>query len=112
MRRGQPASRGLRAIRGAVVVDDAPLKGLHVEDADLADWLTAWSEPEAGALDVDGDDRLFPVRLPLDADGVGRAGWLLLGPRPDGSLFGKDEREVLGALADPLARALAIAGKR
>ena len=33
-------------------------------------------------------------------------------PRPDGTLFGKDEREVLADLADPLARALAIAATR
>ncbi|HEY6816318.1 MAG TPA: hypothetical protein VI168_12320, partial [Croceibacterium sp.] len=105
-------SRGVRAVRGAVIVDDVPLGALHVEDADLAAWLATRPLPAKGLLDIDPEDRLFPVRLPLDADGVGRAGWLLLGPRPDGSLFGKDEREVLVALADSLARALSIAGKR
>ena len=35
-------------------------------------------------------------------------GWLLLGPRPDNSLYGKDEREALCDIADPLARAVRI----
>jgi hypothetical protein len=33
----------------------------------------------------------------------------LVGPRPDGSLYGKDERKTLARIADPVARALDIA---
>jgi hypothetical protein len=39
-------------------------------------------------------------------------GWLLLGPRPDGSFYGKAERAVLAEIADPLARALHIVQQR
>jgi hypothetical protein len=52
------------------------------------------------------------MRVPLYADGVGLLGWLLLGPRPDGSFFNKEERETLLAIADPMTRALAIAFQR
>jgi hypothetical protein len=55
---------------------------------------------------------LLPVRIPLEADGCGRVGWLLLGPRPDGSLYNKDERETLAEVADPVARALDIVHRR
>jgi hypothetical protein len=39
-------------------------------------------------------------------------GWLLLGPRPDGSFFGRDEREALTHVAGPVARAIHIAQLR
>ncbi len=35
-------------------------------------------------------------------------GALLVGPRPDGSAPGKDEREALAEIADPVARAVQI----
>ena len=35
-------------------------------------------------------------------------GWLLLGPRPDGTLYGRDERRALDEVADPIARALQV----
>jgi hypothetical protein len=52
------------------------------------------------------------MRVPLYVDDVGLLGWLLLGPRPDGSFFNKEERETLLAIADPMARAMAIAFQR
>lgn len=39
-------------------------------------------------------------------------GWLVLGPRPDGSFYGRDERDALSNIADPVARALAVAQQR
>jgi len=39
-------------------------------------------------------------------------GWLLLGPRPDGSFFGRDEREAMEHVAGPIARAIHIAQLR
>ena len=58
---------------------------------------------------------MFPVRVRLRIDS-GEApetvGWLLLGPRPDGTLFGSDEREALAHIAEPVARALHIASLR
>ena len=63
-------------------------------------------------LRCDRADPLFPVQLQLTADGVGQIGWLLLGPRPDGSFYGREEREALREIAEPVARALAIAIER
>jgi len=104
---------GVRSTRGAVVFGDRMLAKRDVGNADVEQWIAEHplgdNTPE---FDRDETDPLLPVRIALDADGCGRVGWLLLGPRPDGSLFGKDEREVLADLADPLARALAIAASR
>ncbi len=81
-----------------------------------AAWLRA-SSGELADRDLarDRDDRLFPLRLPLvtrDAGPAETVGWLLLGPRPDGSFYGKDELDALREIADPVARAVQIARRR
>ena len=78
----------------------------------VAAWRAGWLPSPSEGLDCAKRDTLFPLRIPLDAEGHGRVGWLLLGPRPDGSFFGGDEREALEETADPIARALAIAEAR
>ncbi|MEO8547841.1 MAG: hypothetical protein ABI422_05675 [Sphingomicrobium sp.] len=51
-------------------------------------------------------DRRFPVRMALRCPFGTIRGWLLLGPRPDGSLYGKDDLDALAEIASPLRRAL------
>ena len=106
--------RGVRASYGAVVADGAVVAARDIGADAVAAWLATRGDGagEGGGLQTDGSDPVFPVRVPLTADGVGRSGLLLLGPRPDGSFYGKDEREALAAIADPVARALAIAFDR
>ena len=79
---------------------------------EVEEWQHDWIEPEQAGLDCNREDRHFPLRMPLDAVGHARAGWLVLGPRPDGSFYGNDEREALAEIADPIARALAISSER
>ena len=58
---------------------------------------------------------MFPLRVRLcieSGDEPETIGWLLLGPRPDGSFFGRDEREALAHVAGPVARAIHIAQLR
>jgi hypothetical protein len=102
---------GVRASRLAMLIggEVAALRGVTVEDA------RAWREGAApnraaAALDCDRADPVFPMRIPLRVrHGGGEAlGWILLGPRPDGSFYGKDEREALAEIADPVARAVQI----
>jgi hypothetical protein len=54
----------------------------------------------------------LPLRISLGQLPDGGEGYLLLGPRPDGSAPGKDERTTAQAIADPLARALTVAQRR
>lgn len=104
------AMAGVRASSGAVLVHDGD------------DWcVAAQSEPgvvawrpeadEAG-LRLDKRDPDWPLRLALPAGGGAIAGWLLLGPRPDGTLSGRDEREALEAIAEPVGRAIRVAQRR
>lgn len=100
---------GVRTARIALLVRDEPVRLRGIDAAALDAWRAGWKPKPAEALDCVKADPVFPLRVPLDADGVGRVGWMLLGPRPDGSFYGKDERKALGEIADPLARAVAIA---
>ena len=62
-----------------------------------------WREP---------GDRQFPVRVALRAERGGgeiaTEGWLLLGPRPDGSGYGPDDLEAVAQIAGPVGRALQV----
>jgi len=80
---------GTQAVRAAVVIDGTTV----VERGD-------------GGTD-------FPVRVPLRVEYQQiEIGALLVGPRPDGSAPGKDERDALAEIADPIARAVRIVRTR
>jgi hypothetical protein len=75
---------GTRAVRSAVTIDGETV----------------------AARGGDGD---FPIAVPLRiGHQEAEIGTLLVGPRPDGSAPGKDEREALAEIADPVARAMRI----
>lgn len=103
---------GVRASRLALLFEGALLDARGIEADRVEAWRKDWNPPPHDGFDIDKADPLFPLRVPLAADGHGRIGWLLLGPRPDGSLYGNDERETLAEIADPVARALEIAAAR
>lgn len=99
---------GVRADRAALVIGDAVTGARGVDEGEVREWLGAWKPSSTDRLECDRQDRLFPVRAPLRADGHGNVGWLLLGPRPDGTLYGRDERRALDEVADPIARAFQV----
>ncbi|HEY5723342.1 MAG TPA: hypothetical protein VIT45_13570 [Allosphingosinicella sp.] len=81
---------GARAVRSAVTIDGrlAAVRGIEGKDLDAG---------------------LFPVSVPLRVGHAGsEVGALLVGPRPDGTRLGADEREVLEEIADPIARAIRV----
>jgi hypothetical protein len=105
---------GVRASHGAVVIGDAVLAVRDIDGAAVEAWLTRRMAPVDGPakMQIDRTDPLFPLRIPLHAEAVGTMGWLLLGARPDGSFYGRDERETLEDIVDPTARGLAVAMER
>jgi hypothetical protein len=101
---------GVRTVRAAVVVggEVRQVAGASLEEADV--WLASF---DVAAPACDPDDPLFPVRVPLcTAPNQTCLGWLLVGPRPDGTQISGDEREALGEVADPIARAVHIVMER
>jgi hypothetical protein len=51
-------------------------------------------------------DETFPVRLPLNLATSGMSAWLLFGPRPDGTLYGKEDLDAVRSNLAALQNAL------
>lgn len=86
-----------------------------VSKKQIAAWRRGWTPRTGIALDCDRDDPLFPIRARLMVETGGASdmiGWLLLGPRPDGTFYGKAEREAIVEIAEPVARAVQVALRR
>lgn len=100
---------GLLAHRVAFVLGRELKLQIGVTRGEVLRWLAAF-QPGAGdsILECNFDDRLFPLRVRLEDGGGAFVGWLLIGPRPDGSIAGKDEREAIEDVAVPLARSMRV----
>jgi hypothetical protein len=105
---------GVRTVRAAIAVDGdiQQVFGATREEAKL--WLAGFNAaPEAEKIACDPNDPQFPVRASLcTTQSRTCLGWLLVGPRPDGTQVSGDEREALVEVADPVARAIHIVVKR
>ena len=99
---------GIHAVRAAVIVEREVRQTVGVSSADVLRWFVAFQPDENGdVLDCTPSDRMFPLRLRIETT-TGAFGWLLIGPRPDGSIAGKDEQEALEKIATTLARSIRI----
>lgn len=104
------AMAGVRAASGAVLVRDGDDWAIAAQSGPGA--VTWRPETNDAGMSLDRRDPEWPLRLALPAGGGTVAGWLLLGPRPDGTLPGKDERQALEAIAGPVGRAIRVAQRR
>jgi hypothetical protein len=109
----QRVAAGVHATKAAVVIGREVRHSIGVPSAEVLRWLVT-NEPAGETLiDCHADDKLFPLRLTLESSSSGvNFGWLLVGPRPDGSIAGKDEQEVLEEIAPSLSRSIRIALNR
>ena len=103
---------GVRTCRAALIAGDTLVDAREIPADEVQQWWRAWVPPLHDGIDCQPSDALLPVRVPLEAEGHGRVGWLLLGPRPDGTLFGKAEFDAIEEIAEPVARAVQVAISR
>jgi hypothetical protein len=103
---------GTRATRLAVIVDGRIAGTRGISDDAAEDWVAGFEPSECRDALCSARDKLFPIRVPLETVTEKSVGWLLIGPRPDGSLLSKDEQEVLVEVAAPIARAIRIVIRR
>ncbi|MEO5809436.1 MAG: hypothetical protein ABIR51_05150 [Sphingomicrobium sp.] len=101
-------AEGVRAKRLALVVDGKTVAATDVAPPKVAAWLKARGRDDQPIAPCDRDDRDFPLRVPLSLDGEETFGWMLLGPRPDNSFYGTDERNALAEVAGPVSRAIRV----
>ena len=103
-------AEGVLAQRAAFVLGREVKHQIGISRGEVLRWLAAFQPPEDDneRLQSDVEDKVFPLRVRVE-DGSGTfLGWLLIGPRPDGSIAGKDEREAIEEIVVPLARSLRI----
>ncbi|MEO7563884.1 MAG: hypothetical protein ABIR63_07500, partial [Sphingomicrobium sp.] len=102
---------GVHAHRVAFIMGREVKQQIGVTRAEVLRWLAAFKPFEGEnekKIDCNMEDTLFPLRVRIE-DGRGNdMGWLLVGPRPDGSIAGKDERKGLEDIVVPFARSLRI----
>jgi len=106
--------RGVRAIRSAAIVNGCVLRarGLSVDEVEA--WrATAFAQDYKSDM-CEPSDKLFPIRVPLipSSDDEEPIGYLLVGPRPDGSIPSRDEQKALGEVREAIARAIRTVIKR
>ena len=106
--------RGIRCVRSAAIIHGEVVNTRGVG----AEQVEAWRSTIEGRTFVDdicdADDKLFPIRVPLvpSSDDESPLGFIVVGPRPDGSIPSKDEQRALKDLSEPIARAVRNVIKR
>ncbi len=106
--------RGVRSIRGAAIVGGKVTRARHAEADEVEAWLSSEQGRTCADNFCDSSDRIFPIRLPLvpSSDEEAPIGFILVGPRPDGSIPSKDEQKALSGVSEPIARAIRNVIKR
>lgn len=106
--------RGVRAVRGAIIVNGCLLsvRGVTMEEAE--GWRTSALAQNYRSDRCEPTDRIFPVRVPLvpSSDTEEPIGFLLVGPRPDGSVPSHEEQKALAEVSEDIARAIRTVIKR
>ena len=105
---------GVRTTRIAVLLDGAVAASKGIAADELARWLNDFDPETCKGELCSTSDRIFPIRVPLQSksDGGDLLGWLLIGPRPDGSILSKDEQKALVDVAGPITMAIKVVTRR
>ncbi|MDP9422993.1 MAG: hypothetical protein M3Q19_09205 [Pseudomonadota bacterium] len=98
--------QAVQSTRIALLVDNRLVAAQGINSTAARRLLKDWRPPATAELIGRDDDEAFPLRMALRCPLGNIRGWLLLGPRPDGSYYGKDDVEALTAIALPLQRTL------
>jgi len=106
--------RGVRAVRSAAIVNGCVLRARDLTIDEVETWRTTTFAQDYKSDICEPSDRLFPIRVPLvpSSDDEEPIGYLLVGPRPDGSIPSRDEQKALKEVSESVARAIRTVIKR
>jgi hypothetical protein len=106
--------RGVRAVRSAMIVNGCVLRARGLSIEEVENWRSSNFAPDHKADLCEPTDRTFPIRVPLvpSSDKEEPIGFLLVGPRPDGSIPSHDEQKALIEVSESIARAIRTVIKR
>jgi len=99
----------IHTTRSAIVLDQQVRASCGVAAGDARRWWAKATQTESHLAERDASDALFPVRLPLGKAPSGSKIWLLIGPRPDGTLFRREDLDAVRSTFPALKQALASA---
>ena len=106
--------RGVRSVRAAMIVNGCVLsvRGLSVDEVEA--WRTSVFAQDYKSDICEASDRVFPIRVPLvpSSDREEPIGYMLVGPRPDGSIPSRQEQKALKDVSEDIARAIRTVIKR
>jgi hypothetical protein len=98
--------KGVRTTHIAAIIDQGVFRARGISKEQVEEWqeqTVDWNNADQ----ICHADKLFPVRIPLiPGEGEDILGFLLVGPRPDGSVISHDEQKALKGVAEPIARAI------
>ena len=104
---------GVRAVRSAALIQGQVLRTRGVEPEIVDGWRSTRQGSDYAEDMCDPSDRLFPIRVPLIPGAHEQPiGYLLVGPRPDGSIPSRDEQKALADVSEPIGRAVRTVLKR
>jgi len=106
--------RGVRAVRSSAIVNGCVMCARGLSSEEVESWRTSTFAQDYKSDICEASDRLFPIRVPLvpSSDDEEPIGYLLVGPRPDGSIPSRDEQKALKEVSEPIARAIRTVIKR
>jgi len=106
--------RGVRAVRSAAIVNGCVLRARGLSIEDVESWKTSTFAQDYKNDLCEPRDRQFPIRVPLipSSDREEPIGFLVVGPRPDGSIPSRDEQKALKEVAESIARGIRTVIKR
>jgi hypothetical protein len=106
--------RGVRAVRSAAIVNGCVLRARGISIDEVEAWRTSRFAQDYKSDMCEPTDKLFPIRIPLipSSDREEPIGYLLVGPRPDGSIPARDEQKALAEVQESIARAIRTVIKR
>ena len=106
--------RGVRAVRSAAIVNGCVFCARGLSTDEVETWRTTSFAQDYKSDICEPSDKLFPIRVPLvpSSDDEEPIGYLLVGPRPDGSIPSRDEQKALKEVSESIARAIRTVIKR
>jgi hypothetical protein len=104
--------QALQATRIVLVLDGKLVAAQGIGSTAARRLLRGWKAPEIIELLDRHDEDVFPLRVALRCQMGSIRGWLLFGPRPDGSFYGRDDLDALSEVAPPLQRTLVVVAER
>ena len=105
--------KGIVTVHVAAIIDQGVFRTRGVSKEKVEEWRDQTPEWDCGDEVCHSHDKLFPIRVMLrPGEGEDVLGFILVGPRPDGSVPSKDEQKALKEVAEPIARAVRNVVKR